>query len=391
MAGSITTYSTAAGSRYRVRYRKPNGSQTDKRGFKTKREATAFLATVEVGKSRGTYLDPSEGNRTVTDFAQAWLDGHLATLKASSQNVMKTTWRVHVEPEWGTRKVSSIKPSEVSAWLGRLTQGTDDKKGLAAQTVRRCAFVLSLVLDRALLDGAIPANPARGLRLPAKTKKPAVYLSHLQVENLAADSSEPDLIRFLAYTGLRWGEAAALRVKHLELAKNRIRVEDNVVLVAGEYKYGSPKSGASRTVPVPDFVCFTLRRLAKGRPQDAFVFGTDTEPIARPHAKYSWFANAVRKAMSEDDSFPRVTPHDLRHTAASLAVSAGANVKAVQRMLGHASAAMTLDVYADLFEDDLDVVAARLSESRNAALEKKCGQNVGKDQNAPVEASAAAN
>lgn len=52
-----------------------------------------------------------------------------------------------------------------------------------------------------------------------------------------------------------------------------------------------------------------------------------------------------------------MTIHDLRHTAASLAVSAGANIKAVQRMLGHASAAMTLDVYADLFDDDLDEVA----------------------------------
>jgi integrase len=52
----------------------------------------------------------------------------------------------------------------------------------------------------------------------------------------------------------------------------------------------------------------------------------------------------------EDESFPSITPHDLRHTAASLAVSAGANVKAVQRMLGHAKASMTLDVYADLFE-----------------------------------------
>ena len=59
----------------------------------------------------------------------------------------------------------------------------------------------------------------------------------------------------------------------------------------------------------------------------------------------------------------RLTPHDLRHTAASLAISAGANVKAVQRMLGHASAAMTLDVYADLFDDDLDAVGDALSEA----------------------------
>lgn len=64
---------------------------------------------------------------------------------------------------------------------------------------------------------------------------------------------------------------------------------------------------------------------------------------------------------------PRLTPHDLRHTAASLAVSAGANVKAVQKMLGHASAAMTLDVYADLFDDDLDAVAVALDHAASLA------------------------
>ncbi|MGZ5370046.1 MAG: site-specific integrase, partial [Aeromicrobium sp.] len=69
-----------------------------------------------------------------------------------------------------------------------------------------------------------------------------------------------------------------------------------------------------------------------------------------------WFAGAVRRAQ-----IPRVTPHDLRHTAASLAISAGANVKAVQRMLGHKSAAMTLDTYSGLFEDDMDAVAQALN------------------------------
>ena len=62
-----------------------------------------------------------------------------------------------------------------------------------------------------------------------------------------------------------------------------------------------------------------------------------------------------------------LTPHMLRHTAASLAVSAGANLKAVQQMLGHASAAMTLDVYAGLFGDDLDAVADRLDELASGA------------------------
>jgi class 3 adenylate cyclase len=73
-----------------------------------------------------------------------------------------------------------------------------------------------------------------------------------------------------------------------------------------------------------------------------------------------YFAVAVAACQKEDETFPTITPHDLRHTAASLAVSAGANVKALQRMLGHAKASMTLDVYADLFDDDLDVVADQL-------------------------------
>ena len=66
-----------------------------------------------------------------------------------------------------------------------------------------------------------------------------------------------------------------------------------------------------------------------------------------------------------------LTPHELRHTAASLAVSAGANVKAVQRMLGHASAAMTLDTYADLFDDDLNAVSDRLDDVRARRITKE--------------------
>lgn len=98
--------------------------------------------------------------------------------------------------------------------------------------------------------------------------------------------------------------------------------------------------------------------------------------LGPPSSVRSWLSGAVErcqktaKAARVKESagggepttpvFPRITAHDLRHTAASLAVSAGANVKVVQRMLGHASAAMTLDVYADLFDDDLNGVAQKL-------------------------------
>ena len=75
------------------------------------------------------------------------------------------------------------------------------------------------------------------------------------------------------------------------------------------------------------------------------------------------FRPAVASCQNTDDTCPTITPHDLRHTAASLAVSVRANVKAVQRMLGHAKASMTLDTYADLFDEDLDEVADRLNDA----------------------------
>jgi integrase len=107
-----------------------------------------------------------------------------------------------------------------------------------------------------------------------------------------------------------------------------------------------------------------LARACEGKSRGQLVLGQGDVHLPRPQSIRGWFDRAVKAAQAEDTDFPRVTPHDLRHTAASLAISSGANVKAVQRMLGHPSAAMTPDTYADLCDDDLDAVSARLDAVR---------------------------
>ncbi|WP_137843814.1 site-specific integrase [Microbacterium sp. 2FI] len=364
MAGSITPYNTAAGKRYRVRYRKPDKTQTDKRGFKTKREAELFLASVTVAKASGGYLDPAEGRKQVAVFAEQWKTGRLASLKPSSRAAMETSWRVHVAPRWAARTASSIRPSEVEDWIASLSR----ERG--AQTVRRAVFVFSSILAIAERDGVIARNPCKGVALPAKRPKPRRYLTYRQVELLARHASDEhaDHVYELAYGGTRWGESVALRVRHLNFLRRRIRVEDNAVIVHGVYEIGTPKSGKPRDVPMHPFLVDRLSARCIGRGPNAFVFGDGIVPAPYPHATSGWFAKAVRASQADDSTFPLITPHDLRHTAASLAISAGANVKAVQRMLGHASAAMTLDVYADLFDDDLDAVAAAMTAARAEAI-----------------------
>jgi integrase len=161
----------------------------------------------------------------------------------------------------------------------------------------------------------------------------------------------------LAYCGLRWSELAALRVENVDLLRRRLDITQAITEVnGGQLMWNTPKNHERRTVPIPRFLVDELAEHLAGRGRNELVFAAPEDGVLRNrNARRSWF-DAAAAAIGESG----LTPHELRHTAASLAVSAGANVKAVQRMLGHASAAMTLDRYADLFDDDLGAVADRL-------------------------------
>lgn len=166
----------------------------------------------------------------------------------------------------------------------------------------------------------------------------------------------------------RWGEAAALRVRDVDFSR-RVEVARSVTEPGGKLVFGTPKTHARRSVPFPAFLTPILEAQTRGHPANDLIFhspdgtvlrnGNFRNRILRPALEriHAGYATPDGTVIPADRSFPNVTPHDLRHTAPSVAISAGANVKAVQRMLGHASATMTLDVYSDLFADDLDSVA----------------------------------
>jgi hypothetical protein len=134
---------------------------------------------------------------------------------------------------------------------------------------------------------------------------------------------------------------SGLRIQDLDLPRARLQVKQTVVADKGYQRIEAPKDYEHRSIPIPEFLVTMLEQQVDGRlgPQPVF-FGMRTKTYLRNHAfRKGWF-----------------------DPAASLAVSAGAHVKSVQRMLGHASAAMTVDTYADLFDDDLDNVASALNE-----------------------------
>lgn len=351
--GSITAYESANGRRYRVRYRKPDHTQTDKRGFRTKRDAEEFLHMVELSKVRGSYVDPAPARVNVATWARDWLKSQ-AQLKPTTLVGYESALSKHIIPRWGRRSLSDIGYAEIQHWISDLS------KTLAPQTVRNIYAVFSLVFSFAVRDGRLVRNPAEGIQLPRRIKAKRGYLTHAQVHRLADECGDSrTLVLFLAYTGLRWGEAAALRVRDVDFTRRRMEVARAVSEPAGRIVFGTPKTHARRSVPFPQFLVEPIAEACKDREPDDLLFPSPNGDVIRAgNFRSRTLASAVQRVQQADPSFPRVTPHDLRHTAASLALSSGANIKAIQGMLGHASATMTLDVYADLFPDDLESVTA---------------------------------
>ena len=381
---SVSRYETASGMRWEARYRTPERGSTRKRGFRTKRDAEAFLVSVEHSKSVGSYVPPAAGRITVAEVGKTW-DAGLGG-SAKTQESARSSYRVHVAPRWGGVAVSAVKAPAVRTWVADLAAG-----GLGAASIERALGVLRQILTVAVESGNLAANPALSIKPPRRTHKARGYLTHRQLDTLAtaAGSSRP-LVLFLGYSGLRFGEAAALRVQDVDTTRRRVRVERAVVETGGGMVFGAPKTHQRRSVPYPAFLDAELGPLLKGKGLDDLVFHGEGGSVIRLN---NWrrrvFEPAVAACVAASVSFPRVTPHDLRHTCASLSIQAGANVKAIQTALGHSSAAMTLDTYADLFPDDLEAVAAALDARRAADLGTAsvvCVQSVSTDSGKAVPA-----
>ena len=357
---SIRKYDTASGHAWRVQYRSPDGRSRTKQGFRTKNEAQAWADKNAVEVHTGEWIDPNAGKVTVGVLGERWL-GMQTHLKPSTKELYSQVWKSAVKPTWGNRQVGGIKPSQVQAWVADMT--LDEVSG---SWVRHAHMVLAQILDMAVGDKVIKRNPARGVKLPRKGKARKVYLTMAQLESFAAECGErEDLVLLLGTSGLRWGEAIALRPCDLDPLRNRISITRNAAKVGNGIVVGTPKTHEARSVAVAPKVMGMLMERAAGLGAEDLLWEAKRGGWLRAPGHNTWFDGALKRCQAADKGFPRVTPHGLRHVAAGLLIQAGANPKIVQRQLGHASAAMTLDQYAELWDDGLgevvDVLSAAMS------------------------------
>jgi integrase len=343
-------------ARWYARYRTPDGQQRT-RTFARKVDADHFLVEIEASKQRGSFVDPRRASPTVGDWADDWLAAQ-ADLSPTTRNRYEGIITRHIRPRWGRVRLGDVTHAQVQRWLTGLQ--------LAPASIRKVHRVLSMVLAYAVSDGRLAVNPAAGVSLPRVQAAEKRFLNHRQVHELADACGKEYrlLVLFLAYTGLRWGEMAALRVGRVDFLRRRVLVSESVTPVKGVMTFGPTKGHERREVPLPRFLVGELAVHVAGRSPDELLFTGERGAVMRSQT----FQRAALTRTAEALNIPGFHPHELRHTAASLAIASGADVKVVQQMLGHKSATMTLDLYGHLFGDRLDVVADAMDSARASAL-----------------------
>ncbi|MDW4904685.1 tyrosine-type recombinase/integrase [Streptomyces sp. ADMS] len=359
--------------RWRVRWYDLGGKGRSKT-FGRKPEAENHVHVVEARLRDGSYRDASAGKATLAEVAEKW-KATLAGLEPTTRETYEDTLRVHVLPRWGTYQVRGIEWEDVAEWVGQLVAGSaGHHRALSPGRVGKIHQVLALVLGHAVRSKRIAVNPAAGVPMPRPVPRDHVYLTHGQVDRLA-DASGPyrPLVLLAAYTGLRWGEISAVTVGAVDIAARRVSVRQAYKKTRGGLIVGMPKTHERRKVPILRSLADELAAHIEGRKRDELLFTAPRGgPLYGDNFRSRFFNPAVKAAGLGELG---VTPHKLRHTAASLAIASGADVKVVQTMLGHKSAVMTLDLYGHLFPDRLDEVANRLDRERErrAVLQQIAG------------------
>ncbi|MEV0076185.1 tyrosine-type recombinase/integrase [Nocardia neocaledoniensis] len=356
------------GMRWRARYVDPNGVERS-RSFAVKADAQKFLdGDVTTKVVTGTWVDPDRSGVLFSVVAEKWF----ATKQLRKPKTVagyRSLLDTLVIPKWGSAPLHDIEFEDVQAWVVELSVSGGHRfkgKGLSASRVIQAYQVLDQVLRFAIKSKRLAVNPAAEVELPSKSPAERQYLTHRQVLELAMAAGRfRTFVLTLAYTGIRFGEAAALRVCDINFDRRRITVARSATAVTGlGIVEGDTKNHTRRSVPFPDYLAGYLEAQIEGKAPTDYVF-PDRDGSVLGLGEFRWAFDPAATSIN----LPGLVPHSLRHTAASLAISAGANIKVVQRMLGHKTATLTLDLYGHLFDEDLDPVAAAMDAGARAAAD----------------------
>ncbi|MBV9830403.1 MAG: site-specific integrase [Marmoricola sp.] len=343
MAWSRLRISSDGSSHFTGYYRSPDGHTRSAGTFTSKRAALRAAGHFEHKVLDGSWIDPALGDITFRQYVeQVWLPSR--HLELSTRQAYVSILHAHFLPFFGHMRMKRILPSTVQSWVTKVsTEGT-----ISPVTIKKNHVMLHSVFRRAVRDRIIPFNPCTETELPKIVKKQIQTLTPEEYARLYAEIPEryQDFVQTCIETGMRWGELAGLRPRHIDFLRRVVTIEETIVEISKRHSPTGdrnvvkpyPKNNAPRVIgvrqPLLDRLAARIQRMDLSR--DDLIFpSTDRAggaPISRNTFRTKVWLPAVERAGI---SFP-VRMHDLRHAHASWLLAGGADLVGVMERLGHA-------------------------------------------------------
>lgn len=379
---------------YDINGKKLTETKTVKRppGFTDKqwdKEIEKIALEFEIQVEKGEYYKPSK--LTLSEFVDIWFVEHGKNLEVKTLYRYQGLLNGRVKKAMGHLKLDQIKPLHLLDFYRNLQENgirEDGKKGgLSNKTILHYHRVLSAMFESAVKWGMLKENPCSRVSPPKAEKKEMTCLDEEGVYRLMECLKKEDIkhqaiIEMFLVTGCRRGEIAALQWENVDLDKGIVHIKQAAVYTPDTgIVVKQPKTPSSiRKIKLPASTVELLKDYRKYWLSEKIKVGELWQKSERERQGNAWqdpewvfttwdgyimhpdsFTDIFKKFIKKHN-LPNIRLHDLRHTAATILINAGLNVRAVAQRLGHANANVTLGIYAHAFQS-VDDAAANVMES----------------------------
>ena len=294
----------------------------------------------------GTYKEDDVKNRTLNEQVKVWRS---RKVRATARTLKRydTSLNNQILPHLGVMRIAAISTSDVSNWVAKLVQD-----GHGASSVAKAVALLKQIMKAAHNDELIRRNPVVDIEIPTVIPKDQKALTLGELKKLTdACPDHRALLLVLGLMGLRISEATALQVKDVDILAAKLTVQRSHTHGA-DYRriVSTTKTKKKRVLDIPKPVLDSLKPIVEARKAKDFVF---LGPKGLGAISYNWFRNTIFMPAIANLGIEDVGIHNLRHTAASLLISQGAQITTVSKILGHASIVQTLKTYGHYYPSDM--------------------------------------
>lgn len=347
---TINKYETSSGeTRYRVLWRDPSGKQKSK-SFVKWAKANDFKISLEHSLREGCYVEPSK--ITVREFIEDWFTLHKKGLQYKTIQGYEYNIK-YINSILGDKYLQRLTPGDIEDMYKKLSH-------LSGKYLQEIHATLNIALKHAVKKRLLSVNPCTAVTRPKSIKYEASFIGPEDVGkylDLFRNSWAFPAVLLALFCGLRRGEVLALQWSDISYKNNQLKVYKSVIDVENKRELKAPKNNKSRTVDIPPGVINLLKQHKKKQLENKLLLGEsryhDSEYIVReddgtlpaPGYLSRFFMRRINSS-----GLPHIRFHDLRHSAASLMLLEGANLKTVSTILGHSSIGVTADIYAHVID-----------------------------------------